>query len=601
MSVPQFLLTKMAHAARVATMPAGLLLIAWPALPQTINSFAGNGSAGFSGDGAPAIAAALNHPKGIAIDFAGNLYIADPDNARIRFVGVNGIISTFAGNGTPGESGDGGPALAASFSDVMSVALDASGNLYVADSSNRRIRKISNGVVTSIAGTGVEGFSGDGGPAANAMLGRPVGLVVDYGGNIICVDSTAHRIRKIDSSGIISTIAGNGVNGFSGDGGPATLASLSFPLAVAIDRASNLYVADAGNNRIRMIAPNGVITTIAGNGGGGFAGDGGMAVNASLNIPSDMAVDSAGNLYIADSGNNRIRRVNAAGIITTLAGINGNGFSGDGGPPAQAMLNFPWGVALDLSGGVYIADRVNNRIRKISGATTNPNSPSIDSAINGASFSSGVPIAPGSIVSLFGTNLADATVSAPATPLPTALGETAVTFNGISAPLYFVSAGQINLQVPFVLPTGTATIQVYRGGMAGVARTVNVGLYSPGIFLLDSAGTGAIFHGDFSVVTATAPARAGETVVIYATGLGPVSAAAISGVPAALNRTTTVPSVSIGGVNVNNVAYSGLAPGLVGVYQLNVAIPSGLTPGNKPVQIAVGGLSSNTTMIAVAP
>jgi sugar lactone lactonase YvrE len=345
-----------------------LLLSASPSQSQgIIATIAGNGSAAFAGDGGPATAAALNHPWGLAIDSAGAIYISDSDNGRIRRVSPSGIISTVAGDGVPGASGDGGSALNASLSDVAGVALDAAGNLYFGDASNRRVRKVTTaGIISTVAGTGVQGFSGDGGPATNATLNRPTFVVVDSAGKLYITDSSNQRIRRVDLNGTITTIAGNGLAGFSGDGGLATDASLMFPLGMAMDRIGNLYVADANNHRIRRINLSGVITTVAGNGVEGFSGDLGPATSASLNYPEDVAIDGSGNLFIADSGNNRIRKVDPSGVISTIAGTILNGFSGDGGPSVEAVLNFPWGLAADPSGGVYIADRMNNRIRKIS-------------------------------------------------------------------------------------------------------------------------------------------------------------------------------------------------------------------------------------------
>jgi uncharacterized protein (TIGR03437 family) len=579
-----------------------LLLAAWPAQSQTITTYAGNGAPAYAGDGGTAIAAGLNHPKGLAFDAAGNLYIADSDNYRVRQVDVPGIITTAAGNGDDAFSGDGGKPLDASFSDADGVAVDLSGNIYVADSSNRRIRKIANGIVTTIAGTGVQGFSGDGGPASSAMLGRPVAITVDADGNLFYADSVNQRIRRISVGGIISTVAGNGVAAYSGDGGPATSASLNFPVGVALDAAGNIYVADANNNRIRMITPKGIISTIAGDGRGDFSGDGGPAIDAALNIPSDVLVDSGGNLYIADAGNNRIRKV-AAGVITTIAGTSDNGFSGDGGPALQAMLNYPWGLAMDSKGALYIAEDANNRVRKISdvgvvsGAT--PSLPS-GSVVNDASF---VPaaVAPGSIVAIFGSDLAAGPISAAVTPLPTTLGQTKVLINGAAVPLYYVSSGQIVAQVPFTAPLGSASVQVTTAGLSSAVQMVNVAAVDPGIFVTDQNNTGAIFDATtFTEITTASPAKDGEIVAIYATGLGVVSGTAKSGEPASVMSTIDKTSVSIGGKNAV-VDYSGLAPGFVGVYQVNVTVPAGVPAGKQSVQIVIGGISSNSVLMAVAP
>ena len=581
-----------------------VLVAAQPASSQNvITTIAGNGSATYSGDGGAASLASLNHPRGVAVDRTGTVYISDPDNFRVRRVGPTGVISTLAGTGVSGEGGDGGPASAALFRDVMAVTLDAAGNIYIADAGNRRVRKVTpDGIVTTFAGIGVEAFSGDGGPATAAALGRPMALALDAGGNLYIADSTNQRIRRVSAGGIITTIAGNGINGFSGDGGAATSASLGFPVGVAVDRAGNVYVADGDNNRIRKITPGGLISTVAGNGKGGFSGDGGLATGASLNIPFSVALDSAGNLFIADAGNNRVRRVDTSGIISTVAGTGTNGFSGDGGAAAEATLDFPWGVATD-GAGVYVADRANNRVRLIfPGLTGAPSLPE-NAALNAASFAKDLAIAPGAIVAIFGSDFAVSAVAASTTPLPKVLGQTSVSFNGTAAPLFYVSPGQINAQAPFGLAGGTVSIQVSRGGSVSAVRTISVAATSPGIFIVDPANsTGAIVHAsDGSLVLAGAPARTGEFLSIYCTGLGSLRIPFQSGDPGPaappFAETTAFPTVLIGGVSAA-ITYSGLAPGFVGLYQINIQVPP-VAAGNQPVQIIMSGVSSNTATMAV--
>jgi uncharacterized protein (TIGR03437 family) len=579
--------------------PAMCLVVAvWPANAQTtITTFAGNGIATFSGDGGSARSAGLDHPRGVAIGSNGTIYISDVDNHRIRAVSSTGLIATIAGNGLFGVSGDGGLAVNASFSDLMGLALDAAGNLYVADASNHRIRKISvSGIVTTFAGTGTQGFSGDGGLATNATLNRPTSVAVDSQGNVYFSDSSNQRIRRVGGDGVITTIAGNGVEGFSGDGGLAVSAMMDFPLGLTVDQTGNVYFADANNCRIRKIS-SGFISTVVGNGQGGFAGDGSAAFSASINIPSDVAVDAAGNLYIADSGNNRVRKV-TAGIITTIAGTGVDGYSGDGGPATQAMLSFPWGVALDAAGGVYIADRVNNRIRTIAG--TPLAGPTLQGTVNGASFIQNFAIAPGGIVTIFGTNLASVPASAQGAPYPTVLGETSVTFNGIPAPLFYVSPGQINAQAPFELFPGFASIVVKRGASTAIGN-VNVASVSPGIFIMDqTTSQGAILHANYSLVGPTNPAHTGETLLVYATGLGPLQSFVRDGDPAPVANTSTLAVVRIGNL-LANVSYSGTAPGFAGLYQVNVVVPNGLAAGNQTIQITMNGVVSNTATVAIVP
>ena len=337
----------------------------------TITTIAGTGELGFSGDGGPAVEADLYNPASVAVDSAGNVYISDTDNQRIRKVDSTGTITTIAGTGEVGFSGDGGPAVEAELRNPYGVAVDSAGNVYIADAGNQRIRKVdSTGTITTIAGTGEVGFSGDGGAAVEAELYNPEGVAVDSAGNVYIGDAGNQRIRKVDSTGTITTIAGTGEYGFSGDGGPAAAARLAFPHSVAVDGAGNLYIADTGNRRIRKVDSTGTITTIAGTGEVGFSGDGGPAVEAELRNPYGVAVDSAGNVYIADTRNQRIRKVDSTGTITTIAGTGEVGFSGDGGPAAAARLAFPAGVAVDSAGNVYIADFFNNGIRKVDSTGT---------------------------------------------------------------------------------------------------------------------------------------------------------------------------------------------------------------------------------------
>ena len=333
---------------------------------QTIDTVAGTGRFGFSGDGGPAAAARLAFPYGVAVDSAGNVYIADSGNQRIRKIDSTGTITTIAGTGEYGFSGDYGPAVEAELRRPRGVAVDSAGNVYIADTSNNGIRKVdSTGTITTIAGTGEFGFSGDGGPAVEAELRNPHGVAVDSAGNVYIADTSNGRIRKVDSTGTITTIAGTGEFGFSGDGGPAAAARLAFPYGVAVDSAGNVYIADSSNRRIRKVDSTGTITTIAGTGEFGFSGDGGPAVEAELYYPAGVAVDSAGNVYIADSGNQRIRKIGWRGTITTIAGTGEFGFSGDGGPAVAALLNRPGGVAVDGAGNIYIAEPDGHRIRKL--------------------------------------------------------------------------------------------------------------------------------------------------------------------------------------------------------------------------------------------
>ncbi|HEX7413965.1 MAG TPA: PKD domain-containing protein [Bacteroidia bacterium] len=338
---------------------------------QIITTIAGNGTSGYSGDGAQATAASFNNLSGVAFDAVGNLYIADAYNNRIRKVSTAGTITTIAGNGTIGFSGDGGAATAAELDSLFGVALDAAGNLYIADYNNYRVRKVTTaGIISTVAGNGTFGNSGDGGNATAAQIGYPNCITLDAVGNLYIADGGWNLIRKVNTAGIISTYAGNAGMGLLGDGGAATAASLNNPLGLALDGASNLYIADGQNSRIRKVTKStGIINTIAGNGTYGYTGDAGQATAAALNYPEGVALDAAGNLYIADQGN-RIRKINTSGIISTIAGNGTMGFLGDMGNATAAELYAPIGVVIDAAGNIYIADIGNNRIRMVSKALT---------------------------------------------------------------------------------------------------------------------------------------------------------------------------------------------------------------------------------------
>ena len=778
----------------------------------------GGGLGGFGGDNGPAARAQLNSPTGVALDSAGNLYIADNGNNRIRKIS-NGIITTVAGTGTAGYNGDNIAAGAAQLNSPVSVAVDAAGDLFIADIGNNRVRQVAQGMITTVAelglesmvvdpsgvvygtvgsqvweatkgtvvviagggvpvggdgpatsvqlnfpdavaagrsgnlfiadtgnwllrevsngiastigswleplavaadsagnvyvtevsrvhkiatdgttttvaGTGTWGYNGDNIPAASAELAGPSGLAIDSAGNLYISDTSNSRVRKV-SGGVITTVAGNGVSGFSGDNFPANAVPLYYPHGIAVDAAGDLYIAESSpSSRLRQVS-NGIISTVAGSGAsGGNIGDGQAATLVQFNSPAGVAVDASGSLYVTDAGGNRVRKI-TGGISSTIAGTSAGAFGGDGGPSASAQVYSPYGVAVDASGTVYIADRGNNRIRALSPsgasctytvapssftavpsaggavianvqtasgctwavqglpswittsspiARTGPGSvnltvtaspgiargavislaglpvlvtqqptetaPSVTAGgvVNAASFTA--PVAPGSIASAFGNFLLSTTAGYTQSPLPTSLAGLSLTVNGgTAAPLYFVSGGQVNFQVPWELSGQAQTILAATlNNLAGAAQTVTLAPYAPAVFGINSQGSGqgAILDQSYRLVDSTNPAAAGSTYIsIFCTGLGTVTNQPATGSPAAadpLSWTTTAPAVTIGGAAVPpaDVTYYGLAPGYVGLYQVNALVPAESAKGSAvPVTVSIGGVASNTVTIAV--
>ncbi|MCD6010628.1 MAG: Leucinerich repeat protein-like protein [Flavipsychrobacter sp.] len=350
----------------IAAVYLAAIVIATISHAQTISTFAGNGTGALAGDGGAATAASLRFPYNISIDGAGNKYIADWGNHVIRKITPSGTITRFAGTGVPAFGGNGGPATAALLNQPADIAFDGSGNLYFSDNGNNMIRKIDgSGTITTIVGTGSPGSGGDGGAATAATITYPRGIAFDPAGNLYFADAANEVIRKVTASGIISRVAGNGTAGMAGDGGPATAAQLNYPQDVICDASGNLYIADKDNHKVRMVTPAGIISTFAGVGASGFTGDGGPASAAHLFYPSGLYIDTYGNMYVGDGGNNRVRKIKPSGIISTVAGTGTYGFSGDGGPATAATMKSPNGTAKDASGNLYICDEGNHRVRKV--------------------------------------------------------------------------------------------------------------------------------------------------------------------------------------------------------------------------------------------
>jgi uncharacterized protein (TIGR03437 family) len=594
-----------------------LLLVSWAdgraqvaPFNYTISTVAGNGVQGFSGDGGLATMAELQWPPRVAIDGAGNLLIADPYNGRIRKVTPGGIITTVAGNGTAGFAGDGGPATMAELSQPcafisiqcdLGITVDGAGNLFIADGANNRIRKVTpGGVITTVAGNGMPGFAGDGGPATMAELSGPLGITVDGAGNLFIADTFNYRIRKVTPGGVITTMAGDGTQSFSGDGGPATMAEFDRPMSIAVDGGGNLFIADTFNDRIRKVTADGLITTVAGNGQAVWSGDGGLATIAPLWFPEDVAVDGSGNLFIADTGNNRIRMVTPGGTIFTVVGSLNQGFSGDGGPSTSASLASPEGVIVDPSGNIIIADAANMRIRKAT-----PVIPAVTSVANAAGEET--VVAQNTWIEIKGSNLASDTRTWESSDfvnnqLPTKLDGISVVVNGKSAYVYYISPTQVNVLTPLDSAQGSVMLQVTNNGSTTTAFGMQLQAYAPGLFQFGGSAYAAATHANGSLLGpaslypgSSTPANPGETIVLYGTGFGPTSPPIVSGWATQTGSLPVLPTVKICGVSAS-VQFAGLSG--AGLYQLNVIVP-GSVSGDCTTTVTYNGVTSNSALVSV--
>jgi uncharacterized protein (TIGR03437 family) len=560
----------------------------------TIATVAGNGGLSSSGDSGPATSAQLNTPLGVALDTAGNIYIADSLNNTVRRVSAGGTISTFAGNSVPGNGGDGGAPTSAQLNGPQGLAVDAAGNLYIADTQNHKVRKISGGVIGTFAGTGTPGFSGDGGAATAASLNAPFGVAVDAAGNVYIAEFSNSRIRKVDTKGVITTVAGNGVSGYGGDGGPATGAQLNGPQSVAVDAAGNIYIADTANNRVRHVTPGGAIGTIGGNGIAGFAADGLQAVSTQVGNPTGVAVDTFGNVYVAD-GNARVRKIYPSGIISTIAGTGVRGYSGDGGVGTSASLSAPSAVTVDAAGNVYVADTLNNAVRLLQlgafGIT-------VTGVISAATGQSG-PVSPGEVIVIFGTGMGPAQVTQSQAAngfVPTNVAGTSVLIDGVSAPIIYSSANQVAVVVPFVTNGSLVQLFVQSQGQNSAVFNLSVASVTPGLFTLNGSGTGqaSAVNQDGSVNGAAKPATPGSFISLFLTGAGQTNPGGTDGHLAAVPLPLPLlpVTVTIGG-RPATVSYAGAAPGSVeGVIQVNAQVPSGASAGFLPVVVQVGTSST---------
>ena len=539
----------------------------WQVGPDGLfHAFAGNGWNSFSGDGQPASIAQFNVPAGMAFDGVGNLYVADSGNHRVRKIGADGTVITVAGTGIPGFSGDGGPAVAAQLHTPLAVAVGADGGVFIADSANNLIREIlPDGTIGTYAGNGNAGFYGEGGLPLLAALHMPCALAMDGSNNLYIADCLDFRVRKI-AGGLITTIAGNGIQApactaaaagivCQGDGGPAVNAPLGYPAGLALDRAGNVYIADAGTGQVRRVTPTGIVSTLPGGTGPGS--------NGQLSGIRGVAADTAGNVYVADAVGNQLWQISPGGLVTIVAGTGSCCYSGDGGPASQAQLNQPWDLLADAAGNLYVADAGNNAIRLLK-----PSSglPSISAVLNVASNQLGGGLAPGEIVAVKGAGIGPAqpvSNQAASGAFGTQAGGTSVLFNGAPGPIVYASSGQVNAIVPYDISGGSVRVVVQYQGAATEAVTVPLVATAPALFTASSTGTGqaAAINQDNAYNSTAHPAPPGTFISLYATGEGQTFPAGIDGklAPNPAPMPLLPVTVTIGGQSVTP-QYAGGAP-----------------------------------------
>jgi uncharacterized protein (TIGR03437 family) len=583
-----------------------------------INTVMGLSTAVLLGDAGPANAAQLNNPIGLYFDASHNLFIADSGFNRVREVtgGTGtGIINTVAGDGTPAWMGDGGLAIDADLYAPFKAITDSAGNIYISDVANQVIRMVtkSTGDITTYVGNNCcYGFNGDGSPATNVYLNHPFGLAFDTHGNLYFADSNNNRIRVLSPAGVVTTVAGNGNQGYSGDGGPAIDAMLNQPYGIAFDPFGNLYFADSHNNRVRVLLTNGNIVTAAGNGTAGYSGDMIPAASAELYQPNDVAFDQYGNLYIADTNNFRIRKVTTAGTIFTIGGGTGDGYSGDGFIGTNARLNSPSGVIVDSSNNVFIADSGNNVIRELTPYLPILNPGGVATA---SAFGDFPTAAPGSWIEIYGADMSFSNRSWTAADFtgggliaPTSLDGVSVTIGGQSAFVDYISATQINAQIPYTVAPGQQAVVVKDAAgssIENVSVTINPvqpGMLAPPAFKVNGIQyAGALFAdgktyamppGAVSGITSRA-ANPGDLLTFYGVGFGPVTPNIPAGQVVQQPDAAGLPSfqLSIEGIAAQ-VEYAGLAPNSIGLYQFNVYVPNSVTASaTAAVTFSIGGVS----------
>jgi uncharacterized protein (TIGR03437 family) len=552
--------------------------------------------------------------SGLAIDSSGNMYILETGIARVAKVSANGTVTVFAGNGATGYSGDGGPATSAQLFPGHGIAADNAGNVYIADLYNNVVRRVdSSGIITTFAGNGTAnsigqgGYSGDGGPAKSAMLNLPEGVAVDTAGNVYIADTSNYRIRRVDrNTGVITTVAGNGNvppnKQTANDGGVAIQVPIEQPTSVNVDFTGNIYF--SGGARVQKVDTNGIIRTVAGNGILGDTGDGGPGTSAEVKSVVGLAADHSGNLYI-DETTNRIRRVDASGIITTVAGNGTSGYSGDGGPAIAAQLKGPTDVAVDSAGNIYIVD--GGGIRKVNApaASTVPVISLVSNAFGGSQT-----IAPNTWIQVKGVNLAppnDSRIWAGSdfvnSQLPTQLDGVSVTVNGKPAFVYFISPTQLNVLTPPDAISGTIAVQVTNGGVKSNVVNSPAQPLALAFFTFDATHITAT-HLDGSLIGPTTlypgystPAKPGETIIVYGNGFGPTTVPVVSGGLTQSGTLTGQLIVAIG-PGPADVPFAGLvAPG---EFQFNIVVPASTPDGDISISAAyANSFTPKTATLAV--
>jgi uncharacterized protein (TIGR03437 family) len=576
------------------------LVLAVPGLSQTISTVAGSSTWG--------------NVEDVFVDGAGNIYASDILQSVVYKIDRLGAQTIIAGTkGSAGYSGDGALAAAAKLSKPNAAVAAPDGTVYIADAGNHRVRKIgTDGIITTFAGPGNFLNLGDGGPATSAYLANPRSLALDTQGNLFVADSSGLRIRKITPTGIITTVGGTGLSSFSPDGGFAAVTDIA-PNWVKVAGDGTIYFSEMTlRPRVRKIMPSGIIATIAGTGVRGFSGDGGPATSAQLMATTGIAVDPVGALYISDGA--RVRKVDVNGIINTYAGTGVAGSSGDGGPALNAKFQDTQGLALDSAGNLYIADSFDKKIRKVSvpsGPTLSSDNTAVPSFLGKADFGSNM------YIELYGSNLSTTTRTWAAADFngsnaPTSLDGVSVTVNNKPAFVYYVSPGQININTPEDTATGPVLIQVHNALGFSNTGTANRARLSPTLQSVPQFSVGGkqyvvaqtpdfrSFIGRPNMIPGVSfvTAKPGDTVQIYALGAGPTNPPTQAGVVAAQNSALALPYlIKIGGVPAA-VNFAGTVAGSIGLYQFNVVIPN-VAQGDQTIELIVDSVPNAQNLYIV--